>query len=291
MSLKRKIAAALLATTATMSLASCAGKDKDTIVIGATNTEKPQWDVFKQEAQKVGLKIEVKNFQDYNIPNRALTDGQVDVNNFQHMMFLAQYNVETGSNLVPIGATEIYPLGLYAKDAKSVEEVAKAGEVAIPNDATNQGRAINVLVQAGLVKLKGGQRLTPTPADVDPGASKVKVTPVDAAATATAYLDGKPAIINNDFLINAKIDPKSAIAKDDPKAPQAQPYINGFVTKPEHQNDDKYKKLVEVWHHPEVQKAIDESTGGSAVHVTMDGPQLTDVLHKTEDSFRKENNK
>lgn len=285
-SLRRKAAAALLITASTLSLASCGGKDEDTITIGATNAEKPQWKIFEQEAEKAGLKVDVKSFNDYNIPNRALSDGQIDANNFQHMKFLAQYNVETNSNLVPIGATEIYPLGLYYKNGKTVEDVAKAGEVVVPNDSTNQGRAINVLVQAGLVKLTKSGLLTPAPADIDTGASKVKVVPVDAAQTATSYLDGKPAIINNDFLISANIDPKSAVAKDDPNSPEAQPYINGFVTKPEHQKDAKYQKLVEIWRSPAVQKAVQESSGDTAVAVNMDADQLTAVLKKTEDAFR-----
>src|SRR5699024_11269008 len=101
-----------------------------------------------------GLKTEIKSFNDYSIPNRALTDGEIDVNNFQHMMFLAEYNNGNNTDLAPVGATEILPLGLYYKDHSDLKDVEKAGEVAIPNDSTNQGRAINVLVQAGLVTLK-----------------------------------------------------------------------------------------------------------------------------------------
>ena len=177
MSLRRKALAATIALTTSFSLVACSGgNDEDTIVIGTTDSEQKQWEVFKQELDNAGLKTEIKSFNDYSIPNRALTDGEIDVNNFQHMMFLAEYNNGNNTDLAPVGATEILPLGLYYKDHSDLKDVEKAGEVAIPNDSTNQGRAINVLVQAGLVTLKKEGLLTPTPADIDTEKSKVKVT-------------------------------------------------------------------------------------------------------------------
>lgn len=287
MSLRRKALAATLALATSFSLAACAGgNDEDTIVIGTTDSEQKQWTVFKDELDKAGLKTEIKAFNDYSIPNRALADGDIDVNNFQHMMFLAEYNVGNNTDLTPVGATEILPLGLYYKEHSELKDVEEAGEVTIPNDSTNQGRAINVLVQAGLVALKKEGLLTPTPADIDEGKSKVKVIAVDAAQTATSWLDGKPAIVNNSFLDRAKIDPKTVIFQDDPKKEEAQPYINGFVTTKERKDEADLKKLVEIWHSKPVQDAIDEQSKGTSVEVNMDSDELNEVVKDTEQKIK-----
>ena len=286
MSLGRKALAATLAAATAFSLAACGGKDGETIKIGTTDSDQKQWQVFKEELDKAGVKSEIVSFNDYNIPNQALKDGQIDINNFQHMKFLAEYNVGNDTDLAPVGATEIIPLALYYKDHKDVSDIEKAGEVAIPNDSTNQGRAINVLAQAKLVTLKKEGLLTPTPADIDEGKSKVKVTTVDAAQTATSYLDGKPAIINNSFLSKAGIDPNTAIIKDDPKADEAKPYINGFVTTRENQNKEEFKKLVEIWHSQPVQDAIKEESKGTSVEIKMDGPELEKILTNTQNKIK-----
>ena len=289
MSLRRKALAATIALTTSFGLVACSGgNDDDTIVIGTTDSEQKQWQVFKQELDNAGLKTEIKSFNDYSIPNRALTDGEIDVNNFQHMMFLAEYNNGNNTDLAPVGATEILPLGLYYKDHSDLKDVEKAGEVAIPNDSTNQGRAINVLVQAGLVTLKKEGLLTPTPADIDTDKSKIKVTPVDAAQTATSWLDGTPAIVNNSFLDRADIDPKTAIFQDDPEKEEAQPYINGFVTTKDRKDEEDLKKLVEIWHSKPVQDAIDEQTKGTSVAVTMSGDELQKVLDNTQQKLKEQ---
>lgn len=150
---------------------------------------------------------------------------------------------------------------------RSVSAVAAAGRVAIPNDQTNQGRAINVLASAGLVTLKSKDKLTPTPADIDTGRSKVTVVPVDAAQTATAFNDGTPAVINNNFLSAAGVTAADAVAKDDPKQESAKPYINVFVTTEARKDDPTIAKLVEIWHDPEVQKAVSADSQGTAVEV------------------------
>lgn len=288
----RKITAAALAAATTFTLAACGSDDSDTIKIGTTDAQQKQWQVFEDELEAAGIKAELVSFADYNLPNQATIDGQVDVTNFQHMLFLAGFNQgNPQSTLTPIGATEIVPLALYFKDGSEVADVAKAGEVAIPNDPANQGRAINVLVSAGLITLKPHAEglLQPEPADIDTDKSKVKVTPVDAAQTATAYLDGTPAIVNNSFLANANIDPKSAVYKDDPNEELSQPYINGFVTTEDKKDDPDLQRLVEIWHSEPVQKAIEEQSSGTSVEVKMNGEELSKVLADTESKLEKEN--
>ncbi|KAB3522917.1 methionine ABC transporter substrate-binding protein [Corynebacterium sp. zg254] len=281
MSLRRKVSAAAVAVATAFALTACGGSD-DTLKIGSTDIQQEHWKVFEQELEKAGIKAQLVPFSDYNIPNQALVDGEIDVNNFQHMMFLGTYNNKNNQDLKPVGATEIIPLGLYYKDGKSLDDVAKAGKVVIPNDPSNQGRAINLLAANKLVTLKKEGLLTPTPADVDDSKSKVKLVPVDAAQTATSYHDGTPAVVNNSFLEAGNIDPTNAIVKDDPKDPSAQPYINGFVTTKEHQNDEELKKLVEIWHSKPVQDALERSSKGTSVEVKMDGEELNKVLEDTQ---------
>ncbi|HIW95076.1 MAG TPA: methionine ABC transporter substrate-binding protein [Candidatus Corynebacterium gallistercoris] len=286
--LRRKTLAGITAVAAAFSLAACGSDDEDVIKVGTTDQGQKQWQVFEEQAKAEGLNVELVPFSDYNLPNRALADGQIDVNNFQHLMFLADYNVNNDSDLTPIGATEIIPLALYYKDHDDVKAVEEAGEVAIPNDPTNQGRALHMLASNGLVELKDSEILSPTPADVDTDKSKVKITPVDAAQTVTAYMDGTPAVINNSFLDRGNIDPKSAVAQDDPEAPEAQPFINAFVTTKDRKDEADLLKLVDVWHSKEVQDAINEQSAGTSVSVNMKGDQLTEILKSTEDKIREQ---
>lgn len=285
----RKVASAAVALGLVAGVTACAsdGNDSDVITIGSTEADKSQWKVFKEKAEEAGLNVEVTGFTDYNTPNKALTEGSLDVNQFQHIQFLAQYNVESNADLKVLGATEIFPMGIYSKTAKTVEDIEKAGEVVIPSDNTNGGRAIFVLQKAGLVTLKSDDVVAPTPADIDTAKSKVKVKAVDASQTAVAYNDGKVAAINNNFMVAANVTPDDAIIKDNPDDPAAAPYINIFATTADQVDNEDYLKLVEIFHDPEVQKAVQEDTSGSAVEVTgKSQDDLNKILADTEQQFR-----
>lgn len=288
MNLKRFSAGVLTVAFAATGLTACGGSD-DAIRIGTTDAGKKAWTVFEQKASEQGIDLDVKNFSDYQTPNRALDEGQLDVNLFQHIKFLAEYNVGAKSDLMPIGSSEIVPLALFWKDHKSVDELKKGTEVVIPNDPSNQGRAINVLAQAGLLKLKQDDLLTPSPADIDKEASTVTVLPVDAAQTPAAYGEGKPAIINNSFLDRAGIDPNTAIFQDDPNSTEAEPYINVFVTKAENADDPKYAELSKIWHSKEVQDAVAEDSKGTSVPVDRSAKELQDILDRVEKQQREQN--
>lgn len=253
-----------------------------TIKLGTTDVGGTVWPIFIDEAKKQGINVDLVQFSDYTTPNKALAEKQIDANKFQHLKFLSQYNVGAGDNLVPVGATEIVPLALFWKGHDSIDGI-EGKEVAIPNDASNQGRAINVLAQAKLLKLKTPGLLNPTPADIDQASSKVKVVPVEATQTTAAYGEGKPAIINNTFLGRANIDPQTAVFADDPAAPEAAPYINAFVTRPEDAKNPNILKLVEIWHLPDVQAANEADSKGTSVSVTRSGEELQKILKDLQD--------
>ncbi|MBK4146098.1 methionine ABC transporter substrate-binding protein [Corynebacterium macginleyi] len=283
MQIRRAAAVTAAVTVAATSLVACSSDadDDKTITVGTTDDAKQAWVAFEQEAKNAGYDIDIKSFSDYNTPNQALDQGELDTNNFQHLKFLAEYNHGNGTNLVPIVATEIVPLALFWKGHDSLDGI-EGEEVAIPNDSTNQGRAINVLVQAGLITLKKNGLITPTPLDIDEKKSKVKVVPVDAAQTPSAHGEGTPAIINNSFLERAGIDPATAVFQDDPNSPEAEPYINVFAVREEDADNEDIKKLAELWHSDAVQKGVDEDSAGTSVQVKRTPEELKEILDKLE---------
>ena len=283
MQIRRAAAATAAVTVAATSLVACSSDadDDKTITVGTTDDAKQAWVAFEQEAKDAGYDIDIKSFSDYNTPNQALNQGELDTNNFQHLKFLAEYNHGNGTNLVPIVATEIVPLALFWKGHDSLDGI-EGEEVAIPNDSTNQGRAINVLVQAGLITLKKDGLITPTPLDIDEKKSKVKVVPVDAAQTPSAHGEGTPAIINNSFLERAGIDPTTAVFQEDPNSEEAEPYINVFAVREEDADNEDIKKLAELWHSDAVQKGVDEDSAGTSVEVERTPEELQEILDKLE---------
>lgn len=288
MHLRRILAAASVSVIAATGLAACSSDSSGNsasngpITIGTTDASKKAWAAFEDEAKKEGFDIKIQNFSDYNTPNQALDQGEIDTNNFQHLKFLGEYNKGNGTDLVPIVATEIVPLALFWKDHDSLDGI-EGQEIAIPNDATNQGRAINVLVQAGLVTLKEEGLITPGLPDIDEAASKVKVTPVDAAQTPAAYGEGKPAVINNSFLDRAGIDPTTSIFQDDPNSKEAEPYINAFVVRAADADREDLKKLAEVWHTQPVQDAVAEDSKGTSVPVERTPEELQAILERVQE--------
>nr|WP_280195661.1 MetQ/NlpA family ABC transporter substrate-binding protein [Nocardia farcinica] len=270
-----------------MGLTACGADEAnsgDVVRIGTTESD-PSWDVFEQKAREQGITLQITNYSDYSQPNIALSQRQIDVNLFQHLQFLGEYNVANNADLTPIGATQIVPLGLYSKKHTSLADIPAGGEIAVPNDPSNQARALFVLQAAGLVKLSSDTR-TPSPADIDRNASKVRVTPVDAAQTALSLNSVDGSVINNTFLERSGVDPKSALFKDDPSSPGAEPYINAFVTRAEDKDDPTYQKLVEIWHDPQVQAAVAESSKGTSVEVRRSGAELEQILQRVQQTIR-----
>ena len=280
---------ALAAVPLLAALTACSGgsgsADGDTVRIGTTEAGDRSWEIFEDKAKDAGITLDVVNFSDYSQPNIALSQGQIDANLFQHLQFLGEYNTGADDDLTPIGATQIVPLGLYSQKHQSLADIPQGGEIAIPNDPSNQARALFVLKGAGLLTLTGDNP-SPTPADIDTTASKVKVTPVDAAQTALSLASVDGAIVNNTFLERSGIDPQSALYKDDPSSPAAEPYINTFVTRAEDKDNATYLELVKIWHDPEIQAAVSEESKGTSVEVERDGAQLQQILSRVEEGIR-----
>src|SRR5690606_7169523 len=133
-----------------------AADDLTKVRLGTVGASDPYWKVFVEEAEKEGIDLEVIDFADYAQPNPSLVEGEIDINQFQHIVYLADFNVANDQDLVPIGATAIYPLGLYSQKVDSVDEIKKGDTVIVPDDDSNQARALLILQSAGLITLKDG---------------------------------------------------------------------------------------------------------------------------------------
>ncbi len=290
MSQRSKFIAALLAAPLVFGLAACAtpaagegGGSGEVVKIGVVGKGDPQWAAFEEAAADEGITIEIVDFSDYAQPNPATSEGELDLNQFQHIVYLADYNVSAGEDLTPIGSTAIYPLGLYSTKYESVEDIPEGETVAVPNDASNQARGLLVLQSAGLIELKSGGTIFSDLADIDEAKSKVEVTALEASLTPTSLPDLAAAIINNDFVEDAGLSFEDAIAQDDPSDPNALPYVNIFATRAEDQDNETYAKLVEIFQTDEaVQAGLIESSGGTAVAVQTPVADLVDSLEKVE---------
>ncbi|WP_440694796.1 MetQ/NlpA family ABC transporter substrate-binding protein [Clavibacter nebraskensis] len=251
--------------------------------IGVVGASDPQWPLFVEAAKEQGIDVEIVNFSEYPQLNPALSEGEIDLNQFQHLVYLAQYNEGAGDDLTPVGATAIYPLALYSSKHASVADIPQGGTVILPNDESNLARGLLVLQSQGLVKLKGGGSSVSTLDDVDQAASKVTVKTVEAALTATSLPDADAVIINNDFVSDAGLTADDAIAQDDPNDPKALAYVNVFASRAEDAQDETYLKLARIFEDtPAVVDALVENSGGTAIPLKTPADELQSLLTTTE---------
>ncbi|TFB51501.1 MetQ/NlpA family ABC transporter substrate-binding protein [Cryobacterium tagatosivorans] len=287
--MKKTLLAALAVLPLTALLAGCAGgagtagSADDVVTIGVVGASDPYWADYKQAAADAGIEVDIVDFADYPQPNPALTEGEIDLNQFQHIVYLADYNVSTKQDLAPIGATAIYPLGLYSTKVKSVDGIKKGDTVAVPNDPSNLSRSLLVLQSAKLIVLKDGGTIFSTLDDIDTKKSKVSVKALEASLTATSLPDVAAAIINNDFVEKAGLKFSDAIAQDDPADPNALPYVNVFAARAEDKDNATYQKLVEIFQESKkVQDGVLAVSGGSAQLVKTPVSDLEKSLAKVE---------
>ena len=255
-----------------------AAADRVAVKVGTTEASADYWPVLVDLAAKENIDIQLVNFTDYTQADPALSQGQIDLNLFQHLLFLANYNVANSDTLTPIGATVVVPLGVYSSKHTDLAQIPAGGQVSIPNDATNQARALLVLQQAGLISLTGGGNPLSTPADIDTAASKVSVTPVDAAQTVASLPSVDAAVINNNFALDADLDPSKALYNDDPASPAAEPYINAFVARADQKDNPTYLRIAQLYHDPSVTAAVVAASKDTAVIVDRPAADLGTIL-------------
>ncbi|MFF8600502.1 MetQ/NlpA family ABC transporter substrate-binding protein [Streptomyces sp. NPDC015232] len=241
-----------------------AGSADKPLVVAASPT--PHADILNfvkdKLAAKEGLKLEVKEFTDYVLPNTATESGQVDANFFQHKPYLDDFNKKNNTHVVPVVNVHLEPLGLYSKKVKTVKDIKAGQTIAVPNDTTNEGRALHLLADNGLITLKAGVGTDAKLSDIT-DKKGLEFKELEAATVPRALNDVDAAVINGNYAIEAKLSP----ANDSLVLEKAEgnPYANFLAVKAGNENDARVQKLVKLLNSPEVKKYIEDTYKGSVV--------------------------
>ncbi|AKX53776.1 MetQ/NlpA family ABC transporter substrate-binding protein [Thiopseudomonas alkaliphila] len=218
----------------------------------------------KPQLAKQDIELEVKVFTDYVQPNVQVAEGRLDANFFQHQPYLDEFNATKKTNLVSVAGIHIEPFGAYSAKLKSLEELPSKANVVIPNDATNGGRALLLLQQAGVLKLKEGAGITATPKDIADNPKQIKVRELEAATLPRVLNQVDVALINTNYALEAKLNPqKDALVIEGADSP----YVNIVVTREDHTQDDAIQQLVKALETEEVKNFINEKYQGAVVPV------------------------
>jgi D-methionine transport system substrate-binding protein len=272
----RRIALTLAAAALAVGVAACGDDDKQSSAAAPKDTSKPLVVgaspvphaeilnyIAKNLAPKAGLKLEVKEFTDYVVPNTALVDHQLDANYFQTPAYLADQEKARGFKAVSIVGVHIEPLGLYSRKIKDLASIPRGAQVAIPNDATNEARALRLLAANQLVTLKDSAGETATIRDIADNPKGLKFAEVEAAQTPRALDDADLAVINGNYALEADLKPATdALVLE---SAENNPNTNILVTLPDEQNDPRVKTLAKLLTSPEVKQFIDEKYQGAVL--------------------------
>lgn len=221
------------------------------------------WDPIVEEFAEKGVNIEYVFFTDYTQPNAALAAGDIDLNSFQHYTYLDNEKEKFGYDIVAIGDTLITALNVYSKNVLSIDEIPEGGKIAIPNDAVNGGRALNVLQAANLIKLAEGKDLTPTVADIEENPRNIEIVEVDASQTAGLLPDVDAAVINGGFALDAGLSPKDdAIFHDDPSFYTTKAYVNIIAARSEDKDNELYHEIVKAYQTDRTKKIYENEFQG-----------------------------
>lgn len=234
-------------------------------VVGQTNQDEKIWNQVKKTAkEKYGVTVKIKNFTDYNQPNKALQNGEIDLNSFQHKAFLNAWNKANKGTLVPIGNTVIAPIRLYSYKYKNINELPKNATIAVPNDASNESRALYVLKNAGLISFKKGTGKLATITDIDKNPKDLKIKELGAEQTARSLNDVDAAVVNNTYAIPAKLGDKQTIYTE-PLNKDSEQWINVIVANKKDKDNEAYKAVVKSYQTDAVKKLIHKAYGNSEV--------------------------
>lgn len=260
-------------------LAACGGNISKKVTIGVASNDTKAWEKVKELAKKDDIDLEIKHFSDYNVPNKALSDGDIDLNAFQHFAFLDQYKkAHKDTNIEALSTTVLAPLGIYSDKVKNIKDVKKGAQVAIPNDVSNQARALKLLESAGLIKLKKNFGLNGTTKDIESNPKDLKIKAVDAQQTARALSDVDISVINNGVATKAGKDAKKdPIYLEKASSDAVKPYINVVAVNSKDKDNKTYKKIIELYHSKEAQKALKEDTKDGEKPVDLSKKEIKEI--------------
>lgn len=216
----------------------------------------------KKLLEKDGVQMKIVEFTDYIQPNAALAAGDLDANSYQHQPYLDAQIKDRGYKFVSVGSTITFPMGVYSKKVKSLNDLKQGARIGVPNDPTNGGRALLVLQAKGVIKLKADAGLKATPLDIVENPKKVKIVELDAAQLPRSLDDFDAAVINGNYAESAGLSPtKDAIAVE----ASTGPYANVLAIRAADKDKPWVAKLVKAYHSPEVKKFVLEKYKGSVI--------------------------
>lgn len=234
-------------------------------VVGEINEP---WDyVVEQLKEKENIEVELVKYTDYATPNKSLADGDVDLNAFQTEIFMDSFNEDTGSDLTTLGYTTMNPLGVYSLTYTDVADIPDGATVGIPNDPTNNGRALRLLQTAGLITVDPDKGLTPVIDDITDNPKNLNIQELDSSQTARALQDLDISIINSGMAVDAGYIPSEDAIFLEPINENSKPYYNVIASRAEDADSDVFKTIVEYYQSEGTAEIIKESTKGSSFPV------------------------
>ena len=290
--MKNKILATLLALSLALALTACGGSKTDdsaktddtndaqteqpaenqetvTLKVGASPT--PHAEILQQCVPilaEQGIDLQITEYGDYVIPNTAVEDGENDANYFQHVPYLDNFNEENGTHLVSVTGVHIEPMGISAGKTASLEELPDGATVAVPNDATNEARALQLLAAQGLIELKEDAGLNATPNDITSNPKNLQFKELEAAMLPQTASEVDLSVINSNFAMEGGMNPATdSLASEDADSEAAQTFANIIAVKEGHENDPAIQALVKALQSDKVKEYIEKTYSGAVVAV------------------------
>lgn len=263
----KKFVSGLLALTlvvVTVLVSAFPASAAEKIRVGLTGSDSKVWQHIKEEAAKEGLELDLVYFDAYPLPNRALAEGEIEVNAFQHYIYLNKEKEEFGYDLTVIGETVFAPLAFYSESIKNLSEVKDGDKVAIPDDTTNGGRALKLLEAHGFIELDPKAELTPTVKDITKFNKQIEIVELTATNIPATLSDVTFAAVNSGVAANAGLKVEDALALEEAVAGE-NPYINVIAVRTEDKDKAEYKRLVELYQTDEVVEIIKNESNGTSV--------------------------
>lgn len=273
----KRLFALLTAAVLTVSLTACSGgeelssaadaADDKTISVGASPSPHAEiLEAVRDQLADKGYELDIVEFTDYVMPNVALSEGDLDANFFQHTPFLEEYNASNNDTLTAVCKVQFEPMGLYSDTLTSVDQIAEGAKVGVPNDPTNEARALNLLEAQGLITLAEGAGLNATPLDIVENPLGLEFVELEAAQLPRNLSEFAIAAINGNYAIDAGILDK-VIVNESSDSESAQEYGNVLVVRAEDADSEKTKALVEVLNSDETRDFINSEYAGVFIPV------------------------
>ena len=276
--MKNKTFLAAMTLSASLFLAACGNAASDSasdsstadatepvkVTLGVVGEVNEPWDyVIEELKEKENIEVELVKFTDYTTPNNALAEGEIDLSSFQTEIFMDNYNRDHGTELTTIGYTVMAPLGLYSDKITDISELKDGDTIAIPNDVSNEGRALILLQTAGLIKLDPEAGLVPTTENVIENKLNLQFQTLESNQTARALQDVTASVINSGMAVDAGFIPSEDAVFLEPVTEDSKPYYNVIAALAEDINNEVFQTIVAYYQSEGTAKVIEESSKGS----------------------------